>query len=121
MFTWEDFLSFADRLQGSTDEAELRTAISRAYYAVHHSSKVFCTLRNMVHLTATGEDHREVIVALEKHKNPILSKTGRKLKSLFGWRIKADYSENLSVNLIAQCQYCVKEAHAIMSDLKSVR
>ena len=38
-FDWKDYLTFAKSLQTRTDEAALRSAISRAYYAV------FCQAR----------------------------------------------------------------------------
>jgi uncharacterized protein (UPF0332 family) len=36
MFTWSEFLRLASDTKGSRDEAALRTAISRAYYAAYH-------------------------------------------------------------------------------------
>jgi uncharacterized protein (UPF0332 family) len=35
MFNWKQYLELAERLAKSGDEAELRSAISRAYYAAH--------------------------------------------------------------------------------------
>ncbi len=60
-FNWEDYLRLAKQLsQDSTDEAALRSAVSRAYYAV------FCKARNMIsretgkNFTGTADDHQEV-------------------------------------------------------------
>jgi len=35
-FDWSEYLRLADELGGRTDEASLRSAISRAYYYVYH-------------------------------------------------------------------------------------
>jgi len=37
-FDWKDYLTLAKTLAGSTDDASLRTAISRAYYCVFNLS-----------------------------------------------------------------------------------
>jgi len=46
-FDWKQYLSFADELSKRSEEAALRSAVSRAYYAA------FCTARN--HLRVKGE------------------------------------------------------------------
>jgi uncharacterized protein (UPF0332 family) len=46
-FDWKQYLSFADELSKRSEEAALRSAVSRAYYAA------FCTARN--HLRGKGE------------------------------------------------------------------
>lgn len=35
-FSWSDYLSLAEELGKSVDEASLRTAVSRIYYYVYH-------------------------------------------------------------------------------------
>lgn len=42
MFRWLDFLTLGERLSlTADDEAALRTAISRAYYAAYHEAAAF--------------------------------------------------------------------------------
>ncbi|MBD0324008.1 MAG: hypothetical protein ICV72_11575 [Aldersonia sp.] len=60
MFDWEEFLAFAEQLvERDADEAALRTAISRAYYAVYHRASAH--LRNNVLVPAHERlTHRKV-------------------------------------------------------------
>lgn len=37
-FDWRDFMTVASTLAQNTDEASLRSAVSRAYYAVYHTA-----------------------------------------------------------------------------------
>jgi uncharacterized protein (UPF0332 family) len=48
-FTWNDFLVLARRLaRRKTSEADQRTAISRAYYAVFHAASSFIRAKALV-------------------------------------------------------------------------
>lgn len=76
------FLEFARRLAISEDsEAGLRTAVSRAYYAI------FLTAREKTGVRDKHKSHEKVIKALKLASK----KTGEKLDSLRRLRSVADY------------------------------
>ncbi len=63
-FDPQDFLTFSQVLSTSTGEAELRTAISRAYYAVHLHARETLVAAGEMMAGKTGTDHHLVISRL---------------------------------------------------------
>ena len=86
-FDPRDFLELAGALATAPDESEQRTAISRAYYAVHLYAREQLVARGQMTPTKTGRDHRLVIKALRVHR----VSDGNKVDKLRKWRTKADY------------------------------
>src|SRR3989338_3379909 len=104
MFDWNDFHIFAkDILASKTDEASMRTAISRTYYSAFHASKDFCEYYAVSHgvkiplfvLNARKEKdksiHLRVISALKNSIDPDAQQVGNYLTSLKNRRTHADY------------------------------
>ena len=60
MFNWAEFLNLADALVQQTNQAALRSAVSRAYYATYH--------RALGKLVDEGQIHRSDPSQLGKHK-----------------------------------------------------
>jgi uncharacterized protein (UPF0332 family) len=117
-FNWEDYLRLAKQLsQDSTDEAALRSAVSRAYYAV------FCKARNMVsretgrNFTGTAEDHQEVW-------NTYRLKGGTP-RTIGDWGVQLRNSRNLVdydnevKNLSSVVQKSIEKAERILAHLKT--
>lgn len=102
-FNWSDYLVLAKELAGESDEARLRSAISRAYYAV------FCKARNYLRdvenkpIPSTSIAHGIVIEALKAHPNKDLRQVGVDLDRLRTDRKKADYDDNFS-NIVTQVE-----------------
>lgn len=65
-FDPRDFLDLAEALVARSDatEADLRTAISRAYYALHLRARQRLIERGRMQSTGTGLDHQIVIESL---------------------------------------------------------
>jgi uncharacterized protein (UPF0332 family) len=93
-FDWMEFLNLADELAvdtalQSTIDAKLRSAISRAYYAVFHRAKT-----KFLPARATGfGSHNEVIDLLERSDDLTRRQLGVGLKRLKNNRTKADYDD----------------------------
>jgi len=93
VFDWTQYLVLAEELaMHSNDEASLRSAVSRAYYAA------FCTARNRLlqegeEIPTTGEAHATVWTkyrkSVQKHRKDI-GTTGDRLRRS---RNKADYDD----------------------------
>ncbi len=76
------FLEVAIKLAENGDEANLRTAVGRAYYAV------FLVTRDKLGIKATEDSHKKVLEALHK-RNHITLKD--QLKAVRDLRTVADY------------------------------
>ncbi|MCK0744116.1 HEPN domain-containing protein [Chromohalobacter nigrandesensis] len=69
------------------DQARLRSAVNRAYYAAFLTGRTYCDEKALV--TGTGASHEKVIHALLDHPN--LAKRGNQLNEMKRLRHKADY------------------------------
>ncbi len=94
-FDPHDFLMLARQLLAEPGEAELRTAISRSYYAVHLYAREKLAGTNEYRPTGTGRDHGGVIVALRNRGGSV----GDMVDSLRRLRIMADYRVESQLNL----------------------
>lgn len=85
-----DFLIVAASLQSSPQEAERRTAVSRAYYALYLAAHEMLEAERLP-LTRTGKDHGLVPEYLRDSGNPGALNVADALRDLFSDRIHADY------------------------------
>ena len=93
-FDWNSFLEVAERLTSDTaSEAELRTAISRAYYAAYHSATAFIYSGNET--LPSRDQHTACWKWYKNHENDTLKQVGHVGQSLKRLRIEADYFPNL--------------------------
>lgn len=76
-----EFLQLANQLAASTDEANLRTAVNRAYYAL------FLLARDKLSITDTSGVHRLVVKVIKRRNNALADQLG----SLKRLREVADY------------------------------
>ena len=82
-----------DLAQGSASPAKKRTAVSRAYYASYHiGANVIETLGGRV--GGGSSAHGKVFGSLCGCGVTEVEKLGEKIRSLHGWRRKADYVLN---------------------------
>lgn len=101
MFDWPDYLDFARRIAAETDnEAALRTAISRAYYAVFN----FALERLVEHGFIPGgpDPHRRVWRAYQSSDNPDCRRIGAIGFLLRDRRNVADYRRHVTVDIPAE-------------------
>jgi len=123
-FDWQKYLVLADSLYqncgvSSNEEACLRAAVSRGYYAA------FCTARNLardndnLHLYNTGRDHG--IIKQHYSSDPDLKrkKIGILLGRLRDKRNKADYADT-EPQLEENTRYALNVSHEIMNLLQTI-
>ena len=102
LFNWCDFYNFADTFSDSNNSAELRSAISRMYYAIFCKSRDYIIENNYylskdskkVMNSKTGMVHSETIKILMNHNqfDSLKSKkVARELSRIRKSRNKADY------------------------------
>ena len=58
-FDWKEFLTLAEELRQKDDEASLRTAISRVYYAIYHRAKNLLEIEGFI-FRQYESSHRQV-------------------------------------------------------------
>lgn len=123
-FSWHDFHLLAVALrQNPTDpgpeEASLRTAISRAYYAAFRSAMDAAQAREGFVPTHTGQDHALVRQHYQSHSDTTHRKIGTYLGRLCDNRNKADYDANVS-GLPPMAQSSVQIADNVLNHLHSI-
>lgn len=93
-FTWEEYLDLAEEFEDDIDdEALLRTATSRAYYAAFHMASDFLNKNGFTISRERSSAHRDVWDAFERAKgvNDIWRKISINGDALFRRRKIADY------------------------------
>lgn len=93
-FDWRKLIDVAKQLSQRDDEASLRAAASRAYYAVFHEAKAYVKRKRVQGLEGDGRDHTAVWELVRTHgasyqANDAAQK-GENLKELRTW---ADYKD----------------------------
>lgn len=125
-FNWLEYLDLADSLEKDPAvpgprEASLRSAISRAYYAIYGSALRFAKKEPRApQLFGDGRDHRELINYFQGSTDSGRQKVGGKLDRLYANRIKADYSDSIS-GLPSLAATSMLEAHFIVTTLKKLQ
>lgn len=97
-FDWEDYLRLAEALlrersRLSLEEACLRSAISRAYYAAFVRARNFATDRDGFIPSHTGADHRRVNKHFKSSPDRMRRQIGTNLNRIRGCRASADYED----------------------------
>jgi uncharacterized protein (UPF0332 family) len=97
MFDWDNFLILAKELAKSNDEASLRTAISRTYYAVYWKARLQLEKEGFV-ISGRGKGtHEQVWEEFDRRQgttNKAIFRAGDELKRN---RVKADYKTEVIV------------------------
>lgn len=125
-FDWSDFLKLAESLAraeiaSSLEEAALRSAISRAYYAAYCASRNHARDLGGITLTGQARDHGIVKEYFKHSRVRDHKKIGAKLDHLRDNRNCADYDDDLQGDLRALTQLSLAEAHNILGLLDTNR
>lgn len=124
-FDWADFLTLADALvrdpnSPGPEEASLRTAISRAYYAAFRAARNFGRDRGEFTPTETGRDHWLVMNYFRSSPDRICRKIGLNLDRLYDNRTSADYDDVLAGRPVALARSSVAVARNVLNALNSL-
>jgi uncharacterized protein (UPF0332 family) len=116
-FDWRAVVGLADELSKRTDEAALRSAISRAYYSA------YCYARDRAGLNSAGarDSHKLVFDYYERRAHGKLRDFGsNELPSLHRLRKEADYDEEAKITA-NQAKLVVGRAKKVIAFIESLR
>lgn len=122
-FDWADYLALAGHLVSSAapplTEAQLRSGISRAYYAVFGKAKIHCETRDGVTLPYGGDVHKAVCDHFKTgggRSDLARRRIGENLARLRRERNTADYRDPVP-RLVDTAQKALARATSTMQDL----
>lgn len=120
-FDWTHYFILAKKLAGWSitvpidNDANLRSAISRAYYAAFHEVDKFLAIDKF---PGGGQRHAAIIQYLQSNQDRNLNKIGNNLNRLRSDRNKADYYDTVP-DLKNQTNSAIKTAERIFLDLST--
>jgi len=96
MFPCEGYLQLAKNLAAISDEASMRSAVSRAYYASFHKAKIFAQ-NNGIKFSGgkRSEIHKDIVDFLSNNSNINIRLLSTELDRLRNNRNKCDYADNI--------------------------
>ena len=116
MFDWEEFLQLAENLMDDpSNEAALRSAMSRAYYATFHAGRDYL-IRAEIPINRGRNAHVQVQNELEKKSGKI----GYDLERLHDWRKRADYDTPTIPDVAGQAVLAVNLARQTIEAIKMI-
>lgn len=122
-FDWSEYLNLAKELAQATvpanQEAKLRAAISRSYYAAFINARNYLRDKQGISIPKTGDAHGYVSQQFELSVDPVRRTLGENLVRLRIYRRQADYVDTFP-GLVGITQTALKlsqEVIAILSNL----
>jgi len=118
LFDWSNYLALAKDLSESSDEAVLRSAISRAYYAAFNQAKDYC-LSHDIYIARHTDSHQVVWNAfLERGRlSKGIQHNGDLLKKK---RVQADYEADPIPRLSDVAKQAIHECELVLSYLSAL-
>lgn len=124
-FDWSEYLTLAQELTSAAatspiQEAHLRTAISRAYYAAFWKARSFLLDKDGYQTPKGINAHWDVLNKFEGSSDMRRRKVGTLLRSLKGLRNIADYEATFLGNQPGRTQGVLIEAEQVISLLRTI-
>lgn len=125
-FDWPEFLAVARALSGDdsasmSEEARMRSALSRAYYAVYGTAKAVARARDGYEPKTTETSHQGLINHFKKGPGRTRLAVGANLERMLRNRIQADYKLRFDGNLSFEMRTMLGLAASVLEDLERLR
>lgn len=117
-FSWMDYLNLAARLLPGIDEADRRTAISRAYYAVFNQADAWLQLKRP--LTVTNRGRHEQVWSEFKSGSAAAQQVALDGERLKQRRVKADYRIPYEGNLAFEAATAVSLSRKVLRAIEGL-
>lgn len=119
MFEWDDFLILAERLaREADDEADRRTAISRAYYAAYHEAAAYVRATGLLRARHSHEKVWAAVAAGLASSGGDLVADAERLRRR---RIAADYRNPFPGDVDEEARAALVEARSVIEELRRLR
>jgi uncharacterized protein (UPF0332 family) len=124
-FDWPDYLALARSLSGDADvtpseEARLRSALSRAYYGVYGSARAVAKLHGYTP-QRFETSHQTLIRYFKESPDRARKSIGLNLERMQKNRERADYERRFEGNLTYEVSLMLKLGASVLEALKSLR
>ena len=119
-FKWKDFIRLAKELsEKTTDDAAIRSCISRAYYGAFCTARNYCLDQNFIPLSIKTKSivHQTVPQCLIEYGKEDEFAIANLLKSLRIQRNNADYKESFTITS-ADLKKRIFEAESVVSQIE---
>lgn len=125
-FDWPDYLVLARALRGDEqvnpgEEALLRSAISRAYYAVYGTAHVVARMCDGYTPRRTETAHQGLINHFKQSPDRKRKAVGTNLERLLKKRISADYERSFKGKLRFEVDITLDLAASVLEDLEFIQ
>lgn len=118
-FDWSDYLSLAQRLAQESDEAALRCATSRAYYAAYNTARRYKDAHLGTYSPDMEEGSHQAVWNFFRRRPDM----NARFQDIWVWsarlktaRVKADYKDNAAISQQSAkdtCQMAAKLIHRL--------
>ena len=118
-FDWPEYLTLADELSRRTEEACLRTAISRTYYYVYHLARQRLIENDFI-IIRGGDTHKQVWEKFQGDADNRCKKLNDLAKILHDKRKQADYDNPYGGRIEAEFPALLEIAKKFANDLNAL-
>jgi hypothetical protein len=118
-FDWPEYLTLADELSRRTEEACLRTAISRTYYYVYHLARQRLIENDFI-IIRGGNTHKQVWEKFQGDADNRCKKLNDLAKILHDKRKQADYDNPYGGRIEAEFPALLEIAKKFANDLDAL-
>lgn len=123
-FDWLEYLNLAKEMvvkltTPPSQEARLRDAVSRAYYAAFISARNYLRDTEAHSIPTTSDAHRYVWQQFYINPAPVYQLVAKNLKILRGYRNQADYDDNFPL-LSAIANISIRRSEAVITNLRTL-
>lgn len=123
-FDWSQYLNLAKEFLGqltppTNQEAKMRSAISRAYYAAFISARNYLQETEGLSIPKTADAHKYVVQQFKQSSETERQNIGRNLEKLRRDRNEADYNNSVP-ELFKISKIAVKRSQRVMSQLSNL-
>lgn len=125
-FDWPDYLTLAQALSGDntaapSEEARLRAALSRAYYAVYGTARAVARAQGYVPQRAIETSHQGLIRYFKESPDRVRKSIGANLERMQKNRERADYERLFGGNLAFEVSAMLKLGASVLETLKQIQ
>ncbi|HHV54427.1 MAG TPA: hypothetical protein GXX55_03115 [Firmicutes bacterium] len=117
LFNWQNFLNLSVQLASGVSEAEWRSAISRAYYAVYHISRRFAC--SQAYSEPAHGRHQALIKWFKCCAEREYKVLGMGIERLYVKRLIADYNDKQAVAK-KDAEAAINEAKLLLARLRGL-